>query len=1663
MEKSLRTITQKCCLLAAVLWCTLSVQAQVSTYIFSQSSGTYTPITGGTVVGGPTDDDAVYGNLPIGFTFNFNGTPYTTFGINVNGWLMMGSTTPTSSYYGISDGYNDDVVSALSQDMMLGFRATGVRTSGSNQLTGLSSTIGVNVGDVVTGTGIPAGTTVTAIAGNTITMSANATSSSSSATINFANGEMRYETIGTSPNQTLVMQWKNVRKYGEANDLFNWQIRLNENGSVDVVYGTVVNNTTTSTVEVGLYGTGSDYNNRESNTDWSATTAGNSITDYVALTNTVVPASGLTFTWTPAAACTGQPVAGTASSDNPSICAGNDFTLSLTGNTVAPGITYQWISSTDGITYADEANGTASSYTTNITTSTWYRAIATCTGSGLSDTTAPIQVTVNNPALCYCTASLGGACGDADVANLTILGTTLNNSPSCVTTANFDAYQAFPAVGTTTATLVAGSTYTLTLTMDAAGISSVWFDWDQSGTFDASEWTQITTNATNGTISITVPNNASLGLTGMRIRTRLPGNTNGASSACDNFGSGEAQDYLITVVAAGACTNPPVAGNIMGVAPVCPGNTVTLVDTGYTLGTTLQWQTSTDGSTWADVNGATNGAYATPAINDTVFYRVMVICADTSYTSAIEIDLNPFYNCYCTTDLGGYCNSSVITNVYVDNTTINNSNSDCNELQDGGVYTAFPDTGVATGSLYISVPYDFTVTLSEGSITSVWIDWDHSGTFDANEWTQLSVTGTPAVATVTVPLGALPGPTGMRIRSRNEGNNNGATDACSNFGSGETEDYIITLLDAPACVTPTVGGTATGNDTVYMPSAAQYIVSGYTGNTITWQYALDSVGPWSNITGTNNDTVNITFGSPGVYYLRAILTSPGCDADSSNFVATTAILAGDDVCDAVALNLGVNGPYSTEGATTETGEPAPPNTDCSGPMSWCNSTLDGTLWFSFVAPASGRVSLQSPGFDTQLALWDAPSCSDILTGGATLLAAVDDDGDYTLHNGAQYSSYIDSVTCLIPGKTYYIQLDAYSGFGTTTVIITDLGPGPDASFTNLPDHICADAAAINLNPTTAGGTFYGYGITGNTLDPAQAYQQLQGQGSFVVYYQFWACYQSTDTVEIDSLPVATVAGITNANCFGESNGAINITATGNGPFTYSWSDNSTNEDLTGVAAGTYSAMVMDAYNCMATLSNLSVTEPTALTPTPDSVINVSCNGGSNGGIYISVAGGTAPYTYLWSNGSTNQDATGLTAGIYTGTITDNHGCTFASPQVPITEPAAINVTVDSVMNNACNGDQSGRVYITASNGTAPFSYTWSNGSTNEDLSGVVGGTYTVTVADANGCSATPVSGTLTDPAAIVITADATVNVGCNGGSNGSISTTTTGGAGNFTYAWTTSATTDDITGLSAGSYTITATDANNCSSMASFTVTEPTALAAVVDSVHNVACFSESTGDVFATTTGGTTPYSFVWSSGQTTEDLNGVPGGTYTISATDANGCSASASATVTTPAAGVSSHAVVTDEVQGQSTGAIDLTANGGTPPYTYSWSNGATTEDITGLNAGVYSCTISDANGCTKVERDTVKLIIGIDDLSSNMNVSLYPNPAQDQFFIEVNLPAEQDVAIEIYSVSGQLIQTLTDRKVVAAKYAMNMGAEASGIYYAKIKVEGSTAIRRFVISH
>ncbi len=314
-------------------------------------------------------------------------------------------------------------------------------------------------------------------------------------------------------------------------------------------------------------------------------------------------------------------------------------------------------------------------------------------------------------------------------------------------------------------------------------------------------------------------------------------------------------------------------------------------------------------------------------------------------------------------------------------------------------------------------------------------------------------------------------------------------------------------------------------------------------------------------------------------------------------------------------------------------------------------------------------------------------------------------------------------------------------------------------------------------------------------------------------------------------------------------------------------------------------------------------------------------------------------------------------------------------------------------NVSCNGANDGSINLTVTGGASCTAYTfnWSNGATTEDVNNLRAGTYSVTVTDANGCS-TSSSFTLTEPAQLLSSGVAATyvcghNVSCAGSNDGSINLTVTGGASctAYTYLWSNGATTEDVSNLTAGSYSVTITDANGCSTTSNFTLTEPDELrvrsitSATFECGYNISCNGASDGSIDLTPEGGATcvAYTYNWSNGATTEDLSGLTAGTYSVTITDANGCSTTASITLTEPALLQSSGIAATYacgtnvSCNGASDGSINLTATGGADcrAYTFNWSNGATTEDVSNLTAGTYSVTVTDANGCSTTSSFTL----------------------------------------------------------------------------------------------
>ncbi|MBK7387909.1 MAG: SprB repeat-containing protein [Bacteroidetes bacterium] len=439
-----------------------------------------------------------------------------------------------------------------------------------------------------------------------------------------------------------------------------------------------------------------------------------------------------------------------------------------------------------------------------------------------------------------------------------------------------------------------------------------------------------------------------------------------------------------------------------------------------------------------------------------------------------------------------------------------------------------------------------------------------------------------------------------------------------------------------------------------------------------------------------------------------------------------------------------------------------------------------------------------------------------------------------------------------------------------------------------------------------------------------------------------------------------------------ANGELNTTFTGgSGPVSYLWSDGSTNATLSNLLAGNYTCTITDSLGC----ADVETIQLNAIDPPQiiiDSVQNVLCNGGSTGAIFISVQDGASPFTYLWSNGAIVDDINTLTAGTYTVTVTDADLCTASLP-VTVTEPFALNDSVQTT--NASCGSNNGSITVFPYDGTSPYTYLWSNAQTTATISSLTAGTYTVTITDANLCTRQRTS-TILNTGSPVIAVDSVRAVACNGGATGGVFISASGGVTPYSYLWSNGAITQDINNVVSGTYTVTVSDASLCSSTQSAIVTQPVALNDSVQ-VTNATC-GLNNGSITIFPYNGTSPYTYLWSDAQTTATISSLAAASYTVTITDANLCTRQRTSTIIntgSPAIAVDSvHAV---RCNGGATGGVFISASGGVSPYTYLWSNGAITQDISNVVAGTYTVTVRDANLCSATQSAIVTQPVALND--------------------------------------------------------------------------------------
>ena len=800
----------------------------------------------------------------------------------------------------------------------------------------------------------------------------------------------------------------------------------------------------------------------------------------------------------------------------------------------------------------------------------------------------------------------------------------------------------------------------------------------------------------------------------------------------------------------------------------------------------------------------------------------------------------------------------------------------------------------------------------------------------------------------------------------------------------EPADLALTTSSTPASCNP--------------DGSVSVSVSGGTGN---YTYA------WAPSGAT---TANVTGLAAGLYTVT-VTDANGCIATASQSVGSLSLL---NVTASITSPILCNGQTATVDVTATGG---------TGPYT-------GTGSFSNVA--AGNVTYT---------VTDANNCSTSTT--ITVNEPTQLNASINVLNPIECNGGSAVIEVVASGGTpNYTGTGPLSGIGAGpyTYNITDANNCPaSASITLTQPAVLAVSTSQNnvacnsgndgsATATVTGGTApysYNWSNNGNTA----TISTLTAATYSLIVTDDNGCINNLASVTITE-PAGLTATFSNTNilCNGDSTGAIDLSISGGtSPYSQLWSNNATSEDLSGLASGAYSVTVTDTSGCPATF-NTSLTQPAALAAAFSNT-NILCNGDSTGAIDLSISGGVNPYLYSWNNGSTNEDLSNILAGNYNVIVSDSLGCTVTD-SILVTQPPALSLTKTST-DLTCNGINNGTINLTINGGVPGYIFLWSNNATTQNLDSLNAGSYSVNITDANGCNVST-SAVINQPSILALTLNATP-ASCN--PDGTANVAVAGGTAPYSFLWSNASTNDTITALSSGTYSVTVTDDNGCTAIdsivvsqlsgltatalitnpilcagdsalitvaanggnapytgtgtfyqlagnATFTVTDSNGCTASVNILvtqpaplsltftpSNSSCFNANDATIVALPAGGTPVYSFLWSNANINDTITNLSPATYTLTVTDANGCSIIDSASVNQPSA-ISLSTLVSDAACfGSTSGAIDLSVAGGTPGYTFLWNNGPSSEDLNAIAAGVYSVTVTDANGCNASTSATV----------------------------------------------------------------------------------------------
>ncbi|MFI1743272.1 HYR domain-containing protein [Thalassobellus sediminis] len=765
-----------------------------------------------------------------------------------------------------------------------------------------------------------------------------------------------------------------------------------------------------------------------------------------------------------------------------------------------------------------------------------------------------------------------------------------------------------------------------------------------------------------------------------------------------------------------------------------------------------------------------------------------------------------------------------------------------------------------------------------------------------------------------------------------------------NDGNGQT-DTCVAVVTVEDNVPPTItcpGNISTNNDSGNCSTVVTYNVTSSdncTGEIITQTLGLPSGSAFPVGTTTNTFVVTDTSGNTSTCSFNVTIT----DTEDPTISCPSNITQNTDpgLCSAIINYTIPTGTDNCPGAITT-------QTDVSGLTSGDAFPLGVTvIEYTVTDNANRQVSCSFTVTVIDNVDPVTPILADI-TGECTATATVPQTTDICA--GVINGTTTDQLTYSTQG-THVINWTFNDGNGNfitvpQNVIIEDT---TDPIIPSLPTitHGCSYSPSVPTTTDNCSGTLFGstnisFPITTTTTIP---WVFDDGNGNIITANQI---------IIIDPITIS-LDSKSDVLCYQGNVGAINVSVTGGTPnYTYSWVGpggfTSSSEDISNLIAGTYGLTLTDTNNCSATY-NVVITQPTNLSGTI-AKIEITCKDANDGVATINPSGGIGPYTYVWNTGETSQTISNLAPGNYWVDVTDANNCT-SRVTTTYSNPTEL-ITSGSFTQPSCNGDSDGTATVTASGGTAPYFYLWSNNAgvglaSVDTVSNLPTGFYSVTVTDSSGCSEV-VFIQVTEPD--VLTHTVLGQEGCFGGTGGSATAVPNGGTGPFTYLWNTGATTQTITNLIPGTYSVTVTDVNGCfSSSVSVTNALPTQLGVSATGINTTGP-GLSNGSATANPTGGDEPYTYLWDDGQTTQTATGLTDGTYTVVVTDESGCTATTSINIGDPlviSMTTSSECIGEDDVE---TMTIVPVIQGGQAPYTYSWDFGLDAIPATGTNSGTQS---------------------------------------------------------------------------------------------------------------